>query len=267
MVRVKIPNLLSSSIAPSDEGLLDWVREHSTSPILKQIAANDYGEEVPDHLAAIQRQLSSNPLTGLLPWCPREVLELERWNEPPVLEGDNVVRVQIEHTRRLLACTLLLWSATTVRVSKLTRLREEIFFLDTSAATTLRLTASASALGQEVASRTLDFLLWLYQRIEYEPLLPFISVCVLLLWIDTKSPRSNSGIQEIVDWTIEQELRVRLSTAERVESERWLLGLNSYEVNRASDWVSVADRMLGKHGQNTEDFDGVKDIVNRLRKE
>src|SRR5580700_338580 len=93
---------------PSECALLDWVRTKVTLPLLEEISANDYGEETADHLAGIQAQLAPNPTLGLLPWCPREVLQLERWNEPDSGSPDRPPSDERGHLKRLLACVILL---------------------------------------------------------------------------------------------------------------------------------------------------------------
>ncbi len=81
MPQVDLPQHFSS-VRASESGLLHWLRPVISRKMLEEIAANDYGEEISDHLSAIERQLSDKPLKGLLGWCPGEVLQLERWNEP-----------------------------------------------------------------------------------------------------------------------------------------------------------------------------------------
>jgi hypothetical protein len=94
---------LPTEMQPSDSDLLDWLRSRVSRPMLEEIARNDYEEEVTQHLDGIVAQLRANPPLGLLAWNPREVLELERWNEPTDDES-----MPASHLKRLMACTILL---------------------------------------------------------------------------------------------------------------------------------------------------------------
>ena len=94
--------------APSDRALLEWIQAKVSRPMLEEISLNDYGEESADHLAGIQAQLTAHPPLGMLPWCPREVLELERWNDPDHPYMDKPPSGARGHIKRLLACTILL---------------------------------------------------------------------------------------------------------------------------------------------------------------
>ncbi len=82
--------------------LLDLLRPQLDRPVLRGIAQADYGSEEPRHLSALLAIWESGLVPYPLPWHPREVLELVRWDE-----GDDV-----DHLRRAFACTVLCVEAT-----------------------------------------------------------------------------------------------------------------------------------------------------------
>src|ERR1700679_3868146 len=127
--------------------------------MLEEISANDWGEDTSVHLAGILAQLAPHPPLGLPPWHPREVLELERWSEPDEESPHGPPSGDRGHLKRLLACEILLRNGAYVNGPY--DLSEEDFFLQTSAATLLQLTASALALG--IPDVALGFVLWLFE--------------------------------------------------------------------------------------------------------
>ena len=237
--------MLLSSTVPSRSALLDWLRPGVSRLMLEEIAANDAGEEVADHLAAIQKQLSDAPQIGPLPWCPREVLELERNDREPDIEfKDDLVARHHRHWKRLLACTLLLQSAATTQV--VDRFGPEDFFLDTSAMTLIRLTRSVISIGEDGPRHALGFMLWLYQELTYPPLIPFAAFCGLLLWLECGAEIDCDGVAELSQWVIDEERQYRQMHASKVESERWLVGLSAYEdrLGYRGAWSQTASQAL-----------------------
>src|SRR5438128_2715846 len=75
---------------------------------------------------------------------------------------------QRRHTKRLMACTILLRNVG--HLDNTQRHSEEEFFIETSAATLLRLTESALAIGGDLPYLAVQFLLWLY-RIQPYPMM------------------------------------------------------------------------------------------------
>lgn len=158
MIQTQLPRSFRSSTDSSSWVFLSWLKPLLSRRDLEEIAANDYGEEVAEHLAGIESLLSEDPVSGLLPWCPHELLELERWQEPD-RHNNHPSSGPRGHLKRLLACTLLLISASSTKPTS--ERGEEEFFLDSSASTLIQLTRSAIGLGGEWPSRALNFLLWL----------------------------------------------------------------------------------------------------------
>ena len=147
--------------------------------MLEEIAANDRGEDTAKNLAGIQAQLSPRPPLGLLPWWPREVLELERWSEPDRRHDGQPPSGERGHLKRLLACTVLLRNAAYVTSRPDPFDFDEEFFLETSAASVVRLTGRALAL--RIPGGALGFLLWLFESQPYPGFQPFVAFCIVAL--------------------------------------------------------------------------------------
>ena len=258
MPQVDLPTDFSS-IRASQFALLHWLKYVISRKMLEEIAANDFGRQISDHLSALERQLSDKPMKGLLDWCPREVLELERWNEPEMTTQPPMPDTSYQHRKRLLACTILLQSGGSI--GRATNSEEE-FFLDTSASTVIQLTRSAVFLGDEAPALTLSFLVWLYEMVRYPRLRPFIAFCTFLLWLENGGAHYGcEAIRRTWQWVLEEELSYRQECPWETQSERWLVGISSYE-NAATHrprWFSTAKQLLQK---DTACEDEAKKILN-----
>ncbi len=258
MPQVDLPNHFSS-IRASKSALLDWLRYVISRKMLEEIAANDYGRQISDHVSALERQLSDTPIEGLLDWCPREVLELERWNEPEMTTQPATSATEYQHRKRLLACTILLQAGGSI--GRATNSEEE-FFLETSASTLIQLTRSAFFLGHEALALTVSFLLWLYETVRYPRLRPFIAFCTFLLWLEDGGARYGcEAIRKTWQWVVEEELSYRQECPWEIESERWLVGISSYEnaAKHRPRWFNTAKQILQK---DTACADEKKKILN-----
>ena len=241
------PESLIKEVTPSESTLLDWLRFRLSRAMLEEIARNDYSEEVEAHLAEIENQLGSAPVLGFLPWNPREVLELERWNEPDFSWGEGPPTGAHGHLKRILACTILLRNTAFVAPATLTW--EEQFFVEAAPATALQLLRSAISVGGEVPRLAVEFLLWVHERQPHPASRPFIAFSVLLLQTHTHvacEPPSN--LLATCAWVESEEASCRCALGKATESERWLTGLNTYEDKtpyRVS-WAFVAEPILKK---------------------
>jgi hypothetical protein len=217
-----IPNSLRSSANPSGLALINWLKTKISRRDLEEIAANDNGEEIPDHLAGIELQLSESLGLGPLPWCPREVLELERWQEPDRSYDGQAPTGRHGHWKRLLACSILLRSAAGIRIPS--AVEDAEFFLDPSGMTLLQLTRSAIAVADEGPTLALGFLIWLYEQFSYPSLLPFVAFCAFLLWMESNANDYDcESIGEVIRWVEAEELRCRDMLAPNVTSDRWVV--------------------------------------------
>ncbi len=206
--------------------------------MIHEICLNDWARDVDLHEAGILKQLAPDPGFGLLPWHPREVLELERWREPDIGEADRPPTGATGHLSRLLACTVLLRNVAFVSNEED---GEVEFFIAISAATVLQLVQSSIALGTQATRLALGFLVWLHGKQSNPLLRPFVSLGVLLLHIQENL--SGTNLLETCAWVEQDEnlAREELHKAHDVHSARWLLGLNYQEDNgdRPKIWADT----------------------------
>ncbi len=233
--------------------------------MLEEMAANDAGEETSDHLEAIERKLSDDPLVGLLNWNPLEVLALERWKDPDVGWVDIPPTGERGHLKRLLACILLLQSAASIKHVDSLNFDEE-FMLDTSGATLIQLVRSALALGDDAPVLALGFMLWLLEELMYQPLRPFIAYCAFLLWLSCGGHHvSADSIKVVCDWVEAEEKNCRELLGSQVDSDRWLVGLNIYlGPDRGMRWNDAAWKILRGNKDRPEVESCLLDCMERL---
>lgn len=214
--------------------------------MMQEISKNDYGKDADEHLAAIQAEFTGKTSSGILPWHPREVLELERWAEPERRSGDKPSTGQRGHLKRLFACNILLRNAS--GLSNVKHPSDEEFFIDTSAATLIQLTLSAIALDEQPSWLTMRFILWLHGQQTHPTFSPFVGLCILLLATRT---RESLGIDfvGICEWLEKEEARcreiIRTEPQDR-KYQRWLIGLNHQEgsTGRRERWIDSASELL-----------------------
>jgi hypothetical protein len=180
--------------APSEGGLLEWLRPEVTIAMLEEIAANDRGENVHENLRAVISQLhageagrpvSVDPKLGVPPFHPREVLELQSHHEPEHRYVDAAPSGRRGHVKRLLACTALLRNAGYICVG-LDKWEDDLFFIETSETSLIQLTRSAIAIGGDVPYLAIRFCLWVHAAQPHPSFRPFAAFAVLLLrraWI------------------------------------------------------------------------------------
>ena len=262
-----VPASLRELAPPSECALLDWLRHTISRLMIEEISQNDCGEETLEHFAGVEGQLKADPPLGLLAWNPREVLELERWSEPDRQHGDQPPSGQHGHVKRLLACTILLRNAAQVHGAK--HLSDEEFFVETSAATLIQLTRSAIALGGDAPYLAARFLLFVYSSQSHPAFRPFAACGVLLLTAHFATERLSSvNFSEVCSWVLAVEAQCRVMLGSRVESARWLIGLNGYEDRKGSRgrWAdsakSILERLQKTCPSDTQEL--LRELSNRL---
>ncbi len=67
---------------PSQNAVLDWLRERVDDPMVREIAEADYGQDAEQHFNVLIKVRNGGKLPVPLTWVPREVLELIRWSRP-----------------------------------------------------------------------------------------------------------------------------------------------------------------------------------------
>jgi hypothetical protein len=198
--------------------------------MIHEIAQNDRGNDPADYELAILKQLTPNPALGYLPWQKSmEVLELERNSKPESARG---------HFKRLFACAILLRNVAFVQSED----RHGEYFVETSAATVIRLLNSAIALGSQASRRALGFLLWLHGKQSHPMLRPFVSFGVLLLQVQ----EGLANLPETCAWVEEDEKLAREQLGDDVHSAKWLVGLNYQEDSRDQSelWADTLAQVL-----------------------
>ena len=254
-----VPSRVRDLAPPTECGLLEWLRIRVSPLMLEEISKNDRGDEAAEHLAAIKTQLGGKPTLGELPWCPLEVLELERWARPESEHG---------HIKRLFACTILLRNAAYVPDAS------QVDFLEGSGSSLLRLTCSAIALDppgpvpprrQSVRARRRDsreetpllavrFLLWFLEKQTHSEFRPFASFCVLLLAVHIGlGEPTGEDLLELCQWVQVEETGRREALGYKISSDRWLTGLDGWEdrKDQREIWVKVAQVLLTPHPEYT----------------
>jgi hypothetical protein len=199
------------------------------------------------------------------------LLELERWQQPEKEYANQAPSGQRGHTKRLLACAILLRNVG--HLANPQRHSEEEFLIETSAATLLRLTETAIAIGGELPFSTVQFLLWLY-RVQPDLMLrAFTAFGVSLL----AAPESRAGDERfrevnaarLCEWCIAIEKQCRTTIGPRVSSESWLIGLSSYEDRKGhrEGWKKLADSVLGASDSLDSTQTVFADLARRLAKQ
>jgi hypothetical protein len=97
-----------SVVAPDASRLLRTVSGALEAVDLRWIAEADRGRDADRNERLLREIVSSGHVPVPLEWCPREVLELTRWDEPCPEEGNTVFRRR--HLLRAFACAALVRS-------------------------------------------------------------------------------------------------------------------------------------------------------------
>jgi len=267
MVRLELPEAIIRLTHPSETALLEWVRTQMSDFELREIAANDYGEEIPEHFAGIKAQLSENPDLGLLPWCPREVLELERNAEPDYSYDDAPPEGRIGHLKRLLACTILLRNVAHIcKSGNPADADNDTFFIDTSAATAIQLTKSAVSVEAEAIPLALSFVLWCHSQVNYPLLTPFLTFAVLVLAAAGNfEVLADQNVEDLCQVLMDEEERARRALGSEVYTDKWLTGLNLYEENYESRWRDAATKAFVLSGDSRFTKPKLAEVLKRLQ--
>ena len=122
----------------SASDLFDWLRDRVAPEELLLIANADYGDDVKEHLAALEAICRTGLVPIVLAWHPGEVVALTRWSS-----GDDV-----RHLPRALSCALLVLASNE----------------DSLANTAPVLVESCLALGDEAAAACERFFVWRWEE-------------------------------------------------------------------------------------------------------
>ena len=209
------PRTLGWDHAPS--ALFDELRRRIPRATIESIAGNDYGQDMPEHLAALDEYVRTGGIRHPIRWVPLEVLQLERWSE-----GDH-----IDHVSRAFACTALCIddagpsSATDGNESTIAVLLESALVIGEVDAAIGLFAAMANSYG-DAGMR------------------PFAELALVLaaVWRDAGDPR----IPPLVARIVHDEAQLR-ETYTRW-APQWLLGLTNFDQRHAL-WRQLARAILG----------------------
>lgn len=207
-----------AAFTPSSEGLLRKVSELVDDCMLEEIAQCDYGKETAEHLIEL-RKIRDTEVPVPVQFCPLEVLSLTRWT------SDNRSRTtgRRDDVMRAFACCALL------------RIKGEpgnaLANIEGENQTLVQLLVSLDRLGGGYHKEALQFLAWRLETLaDDDEERPFFIYALLLLTLKTGAPVSDSQLEGIVEWLIEDEDRMKREDWKWRPAYRshWLLGLTSY---------------------------------------
>jgi hypothetical protein len=207
-----------AAFTPNSEGLLRKVSELVDDRMLEEIAQCDYGEEAAEHLIELRKIRDTGEVPVPVQFCPLEVLALTRWT------SDTPTRTmgRRDHVMRAFACSALL------------RIKGEpgnaCASIEGENETLVQLLASLDKLGGGYHEEALQFLAWRLETLaDDDEERPFFIYALLLLTLKTRAPVSDSQLEGIVDWLIEDEDRMKRDDWKWRPAYRshWLLGLTS----------------------------------------
>ena len=249
------PIRLCELAPPSETAIIERLRHVVSKLMLEEVSANDRGEDAAEHFRGITAQLyHPRPPLGLIPWHPKEVLQLECWSQPERAYSDRPPAGQRGHTKRLLACAILLRNVGHLPDPK--RQSEEEASVEASPATLLRLTESALAMGDQLPHLTVRFLLWLWDAQPNPIIQAFAAFCILLLAVSDScngnEPFRDLNLRELSEWCIALEARCRNIIGVRAKSESWLIGLSGFEDRKEQHerWKRLAASILSAKGSD-----------------
>lgn len=200
--------------------LLDLLRPRVDRHMLRTLAQADYGTDEARHLSALVAIWESGRVPHPLPWHPREVLELVRWDE-----GDDT-----NHARRAFACAVLCIDAAGPEYS------------DGTGQTLAIALDSCLVLGREFVQAYVELAVALIQGQEDHDERALFGLFGLLLaqaWLDPSDPRLPGLVTRLE--ALEAEHAV--GGYARPE-EGWLLGTTDFN-QRHELWRQLSARILG----------------------
>jgi hypothetical protein len=207
-----------AAFTPDSEGLLRRISELVDDRMLEEIAQCDDGREAAEHLVELRKIRDTGEVPVPVQFCPLEVLALTRWT------SDTPARTmgRRDHVMRAFACSALL------------RIKGErgnaLVPIEGENETLVQLLASLDKLGGGSHEEALQFLAWRLETLaDDEEERPFFIYALLLLTLNTRAPVSDSQLEGIVDWLIEDEDRMKRDDWQWRPAYRshWLLGLPS----------------------------------------
>lgn len=184
-------------IAPDSSSLLLTLSAALDTIDLRWIAEADHGRDADENERQLQRIASSGKVSSPLGWCPREVLELTRWDEPSPNDGEAVFWRC--HLLRAFACAALLCSYGD---------GADYSYEGGRDATVVHLLGSLAVLGPTLADLDRDaiaLLAWVIPRLAARELEdhPFFGFAAL--WFGLDASLSDTALLALAEWVMEAE--------------------------------------------------------------
>jgi hypothetical protein len=219
---------------------VDALKGQVDDSMLQDIASADYGTNIKEHLAQLQRIRDEGEILPGMPWCPGEVLRLTRWSEPDKNETASSQQKQHAHIIRAFACAVLLRAN-----GEYLRAADELpdrWGEDAENETLVQLLASLPVLGLPFQVAALRFIAWRVQDLtDTGPDGPYFVLALLALVLRTLADLTRAEVREIIDNVHALEKHIREEWIPLPEqSETWLLGL-PFHNQRHNVW-----RQIGK---------------------
>lgn len=193
---VSIPSF-PSVVAPDASSLLGTLSAALEAADLRWMAEADRGRDADENERLLRKIVSSGQVPTPLEWCPREVLELTRWDEPSPDDGDAVFRRR--HLLRAFACTALIRSY---------GVKGGYHYEGGRATTVLHLLGSLAVLAPRLADLDHDalaLLVWATPRLtrqdpEDHPFFGFAA-----LWFGLATALPDQALLTLAEWVMEAE--------------------------------------------------------------
>ena len=242
---------LPETLPPNAGALLRLIAEMLVPEDLRRVAEADYGQRADEHLAAL-REIVSGGALDLGQRVPGEVLELARWDQPPIEPSQ-----EQRHWRRAFACTALLGAYGRAEneghvhgpSQTLIGLIDSLHALERILPTRERWRAMA---GIDAAGTAL--LAWLTPRLSYEPFAEAAFFGLGLLWFALACEVEDPALVALAEWIMAAEDATAAPLRDELGAPLpgdWLLGTTVFNLNHDL-WcllgARLPERLSPRHG-------------------
>ena len=211
------PPELAAPFDPAASALLEHLRDEIDEPMLRELAAADYGHRAAENLVELRRIRELGVVTSALCFPLREVCGLVRWSTPDGAASREALRRA--HVLRAFACAVLLEGdeASSVEV-------------DGENETVGTLIESAAFLGPDAIVATGRLVAWRTTRLDPVPDRVLFALGLLLIAVLS---RDRTRFPErllcaLSEWIVVEERRVRIEWGALVAGPEWALGLTDF---------------------------------------
>jgi len=234
------------TFTPDADGLLRRISSSIDDDMLAEIAAADYGRNIPEQLAALKLIRCGGAMPAPLPWEPKEVLELIRWSEPEEEKWSPGGHGARGHWMRAFACTALLRASGEP---------ENKGHFEGQNQTLVQLLWSIETLGGGLELDAARFLVWLLgqrphvapgaERGDPDEDTAFYGLGLLWLGLRSEPAMTDAAIITLAEWVSEQEQAYNdyRCRSYGLAPARWLLGSVNYNLCH-KHWERLGHAML-----------------------